>query len=644
MCGIFGWITTDKKSLIDSDKAESLTRLLNHRGPDATGFYKSERCFLGHTRLKIIDLSDLANQPFSDSTGRYQIVLNGEIYNYLELREELEKEGIQFRTKSDTEVLLYSFILWGKGCLQKLEGMFAFAVFDKNKHALFLCRDHLGQKPLYYTFQNGNFIFASELRCIIEHPAVTNYLDINNILKYHIYDVFAFDTTPVQGVKKLLPGNYLEIKNGSTVIQKYWDSIPGEHESNLSFDDALEHLDELMTRSLNMHMRSDVPFGVFLSGGIDSSLITFYAKKILQGKELRSFSIAVDCENFNEGPVAEMVSSQLGCNSQLFNLNEQGVSDAMNVMFSCMDEPLADPGLLNSYFLAKNARDHIKVALVGDGGDELFGGYVTFKAVPWLKRLQSYLPGRLFPVMAMLAKKLIINKNKYMSMDFKLTQFMKGYSVDDLIRLPMWLASLTSEDIQRLYKKEFLTQYCFHKNSYSDTLFFDLQKASGKVKGKSLFDIMLYQYQKYFLPEFVLAHTDRASMRTSLEVRCPFVDKSIIEFANKLPLDFKIKNSQLKKILTGLMGNLNFSQPVLRHKKQGFTFPVASWLQGSLSKKLVGLLSPPENDPDDIWNWSYITKMVNEHLSGKENHYRALWNIMVLLQWRRNYPYLRFPA
>lgn len=643
MCGIFGWIITDKTSTIDIGKAEALTRLLHHRGPDATGFYKGDRFFFGHTRLKIIDLSNQANQPFSDLTDRYSIVLNGEIYNYLELKKELEHEGLQFRTKSDTEVLLYSFIYWGKDCLQKLEGMFAFAVFDKKDHTLFLCRDHLGQKPLYYTYQKDNFIFASELRSIIEHPNVENYIDMNNILKYHIYDVFTFEDTPVQNVKKLLPGNYLELKNEKIIIKKYWDSVPGEQRCDLSVADAMEQLDGLMTRSLNKHLRSDVPFGVFLSGGIDSSLITYYAKKVLKEKELSTFSIAVDFDNFNEGHVAEAVSKQLRCNSHMFHLNEQGIFNAMEVMFSHIDEPLADPGLLNSYFLAKNACNHIKVALVGDGGDELFGGYITFQAVPWLKRLQSYLPAKLFPVMVMIIKKLLVNKNKYMGIDFKLKQFMKGFLVDDLIRLPMWLASFTIEDIQKLYKKDFLIQNCLEQKPDIDMIFSGLREVSKNVETKSLFDIMLYQYQKYFLPEFVLAHTDRASMRTSLEVRCPFVDKSIIEFANKLPMDLKIKNGQLKKILTGLMESLNFPQYVVNHKKQGFTFPVASWLKGMLNKKMIDLLTPSGDESADIWNWPYITQMVNEHLEGKENHYRALWNIMVFIQWRRNYPNLRFP-
>lgn len=641
MCGIFGWIVLNDDYVIDVEVGSSLTGMLNHRGPDATNFYHDDKTFLGHCRLKIIDLSDDANQPMSDDSNNYLLVFNGEIYNYIELKKELEKAGVLFRTSSDSEVLLRSFIQWGSDCLNKIEGMFAFAVYNRYDKSLFLARDHMGQKPLYYTFQKGQFIFSSELRSIINHPAVDKHIDLSKVFQYHVYDVFPFESTPLHNVKKLLPGHYMELNNGNVTIKQYWNSVPGQSRGLVSLDDALESLNDLLTDSVSKHLRSDVPFGVFLSGGVDSSLVTSYAKKVLKDKDLHTFSVQVNFSNFNESPIAKLVSNKLGCKAHYLPLNDDEIIDSMDEMFNNLDEPLADPGLINSFFIAKKAREFIKVALAGDGGDELFGGYITFKAVSWLERTK-FLPDNLIPVMLMLSKMLVFNKNSYMNPYFKLKQFVKGKEANSFNRLPKWLAAFSIEEINQLYNSDFLFHDKEEKSLSEESLFSDLYRASTGLQGMDLTNIMLYQYQKYFLPEFVLAHTDRASMQTSLEVRCPLIDKSIVEFANDLPLKLKIKNGKLKRILFELLKMLEFPADVITHKKQGFTFPVASWLTNRLKSRMMNLLNPDKIRSEKIFNESYIAGLIDDHLSLKENNYRALWNLMVFFQWKENFPNLSF--
>jgi len=641
MCGIFGWLTTDNSNRINVEVGRSLSQLLSHRGPDAYGQYHSSRCFLGHQRLKVIDLSDEANQPMSDPSGRYYVIFNGEIYNYIELRKELEKEGLRFRTASDTEVLLRAYITWGKKCFSRLEGMFVFAIYDSLDHSLVLCRDFAGQKPLYYTLQGGHFIFASELRGIIEHPDVEGNIDIMNVFKYHIYDVFPFETTPIQNVFKLLPGHLLELRDGKVTIEKYWQSVPGAG-SITSVDEALDQLDSLLTASLIKHLRSDVPYGVFLSGGVDPSLVAYYARKVLNAEELKTFVVAVNFMGFDERPTAMAVSDWLGCRSHVFHLDEQGIFSSMNEMFVHIDEPLADPGLMNAHFISKNARQHIKVALAGDGGDELFGGYVTFRAIPWLREI-GYLPDRLLLPFIHLVRKMSPDKYGYMSLDFKLQQFMKGYRTEDVYRLPCWLAAFSPHQLFSLYKKDYVARFS-SPGALNDELFHELSSSVGETGTNSLANVMLLQYQKFFLPEFVLAHTDRASMQQSLEVRCPLLDKPIFEFANTLPLHLKVNNSKLKVLLFELLNHLDFPQEAVRHPKRGFTFPLASWLRGRLKHVMLDVLSPENIDAVGVFDRLFIEQLIREHVSGKANHYRELWNLIVLFQWIKKYSKLTFHA
>jgi asparagine synthase (glutamine-hydrolysing) len=635
MCGIFGWLRED--GLPDYEIGRRITDLLKHRGPDDSGYKIVNNCFLGHRRLSIIDVSKAGHQPFSSADGRYNIVFNGEIYNYLELRNELIAEGISFSTQTDTEVLLHAYLRWGKECLNKLEGMFAFAIFDRNAQELFLCRDHLGQKPLYFTQQNGNFIFSSELRCIIKHPQVDPRIELKSILKYHVYDFLPRNLTPLRNVWKLPPGHFLVLRNNSIVIHEYWKSTPGHNESKITIDKAISQLDSLLFDSVKKHLRSDVPYGIFLSGGIDSSLVTHYARSVLGKDDLKTFSVAFEYKNFDESKVAQAVARKYGTNHTVIPMTKESILNSIHKILDHLDEPLANPGLVNSYFISNFAAGDIKVALSGNGGDELFGGYVTFKA-DLASKILSALPDQFINSFKFLSSKVLSASSDYMSFDFKVNNLLKGFPGPDILRNQCWLAAISPEEIPGLYKGLNLPDLFFKRATIKDNIFEEVTDAAYPVEKSNLRNKMLIQYQKLFLPEFVCANTDRASMSVSLEVRSPFIHRPIIEFANTLPQNLKIRKNKLKYLLFELGKRLGLPREVLNHPKQGFTFPVAGWLRTDLKETMEEVFSQETVSRFGIIDKNRISLLKREHLSGKRNHYKALWNLLTLFKWMQNFP------
>ena len=636
MCGIFGWVTDKHKGAPDFETGKSLTDLLVHRGPDDSGYRLIQNCFLGHRRLSIIDLSEAGRQPFASPDNRHHMVFNGEIYNYLEIRKELEQIGIGFSTKSDTEVLLNAYIKWGAACLDKIEGMFAFAIYDSLSHEFFLCRDHIGQKPLYYTYKNGHFIFSSELRSIIKHPVVDPRVDIESLLKYNLYDFTPYDKSILKDVYKLPPAHYLIFKEGKININMYWNSVP-EVDNCITMEDALERIDALMLSSVEKHLRADVPYGVFLSGGIDSSLITSYARRVLGGNELKTFSVAVEFENFNEADVAASVAGKYKTTHKILHMGEEELKHSINVMINHLDEPMADPGLINAHFISANAVKDIKVALAGDGGDELFAGYITFKAES-IAKIMGKAPEFVSAFLKFIVRRLLPSSPKYMSLDFRLNGFLKGFPGPELLRNQCWIGAMTPEVIRGLYKDIDISGAFFNRDLKGENIFSELVQVSQPVKDSNLVDKMLFQYQKFFLPEFVCAHTDRASMKVSLEVRSPLIHKPLIEFANRLPKELKVKNGRLKRILFDLAERREMPQEVLNHPKQGFIFPVAGWLRTHLRDMMEEILSEKSISESGMIDAKIVKKMKSEHLSGRFNHYKPLWNLLIFFKWLRNFP------
>lgn len=636
MCAIFGWI---KKTGVFNDKELALCRrallTMKHRGPNHTGEAVFNDVFMGHNRLKIIDLSDGANQPFLSDDGRFILSFNGEIYNYIELRRDLEKEGVVFRTSSDTEVLLKKFIKEKESSFSALDGMFAGAVYDKASKKHYLFRDHLGQKPLYYFEYPEGLIYGSELRAFLSLDYFRWKLDLNNFLKFLTHSCYIWDTTPLEGVKKLLPGCYLELDNklGKSELHRYWDSVPGTGESDMGFDEAILEFKRLFDRSCQINMRSDAPYGVFLSGGVDSSMVLDSCHRLNQG--ISAFHVSMSESDFDESHKADIIAGSLGIkNKKRFIMDENSIKDSLDSFFSLSDEPHGDPGWANTYFLAKSCRKDITVALAGDGADELFAGYISFLALgpeKWFK----HCPGALIPFIKQISKRVIPGNDMYLGMQFKAVSFLQGFPAKNGLRFPLWLGAIAPEDLYRLCPwKEFSF---FSREAGKDSIFADIYAALSVADARSRIKMLLYYYQKFFLPEFVCAHTDRAAMLNSLEVRSPFLSVEIIEFANRLPDRLKTDGRKLKNILRQVLLRQGLPRQIYQQKKHGFTFPVARWLKSALRSRMNESLSLKRWD-NGLIDHAFMNFLKHEHLTGKSNNYRILFNLMVFSEWLERHP------
>lgn len=634
MCGIFGWIKW-KDSFSESEINASREALssMKHRGPDFQGEWFSDTVYMGHRRLSIIDLSPEAHQPFKDEGGNYVLIFNGEIYNYLELKTELKKQGLVFRTSSDTEVLLAAFKSFGEKAFLRFNGMFTVAIYDRTAEKHFLVRDHLGQKPLYYYLHNDGLVYASELGALLSMKGFQWQLDKNNFLKFLTNSCYMWDTTPLLGVKKLLPGHYLEIKNEKVVLHQYWDSLPGDKITSLDFEEATSAFQSMLDQSCQISLRSDVPYGVFLSGGIDSSLVLESCRRI--DPKISAFSVSMQESDFDEGEKARKIADFLGINSHYSCLMDfHSIQDAIDAFCSFSDEPHGDPGFVNSYFLAKYCQANIKVALSGDGADELFAGYITFLAVKKEKIFRRF-PDYCISWLEKMVRSVFSGGDGYVGLQFKALAFLQGFPAHPTTRFPLWLGALSPEDLQKLCPWQ--DKLFFSRMGEKGTLFEDFRKVLAKMGGKTYTQMFLYFYQKFFLPEFVCMHTDRAAMQCSLEVRSPFLSVPIIEFANSLPDSFKMCKGELKKMLRCAAQRRGLPQSICNQKKQGFTFPLARWLKTILKNKMDEILSPKVWD-NGLINPLYMEHLKEQHLSGKRNNYRILYNLMVFRKWLDKYP------
>lgn len=634
MCAIFGWLKFDHYFTEgEITAARKALASMAHRGPNFQGEWFTDRVYMGHRRLSIIDLSPEANQPFVDEGGKYIITFNGEIYNYIELKIELQNKGFRFRTTSDTEVLLTAFISWGEKAFLKFDGMFATAIHDTIQEKHYLFRDYLGQKPLYYYVYPNGVVYASELRALLALDCFRWKLDLNNFLKYLTNSCYMWDTTPLVGVKKLLPGCYLEVDKDKVTRHRFWDSIPGDNSIGITLEEAVQEFQRLFDRSCEISMRSDVPYGVFLSGGIDSSLVLDSCRKF--NKEICSFSVSMGESDFDELEKAKTVADYLKIKTRKSYLMDfQSVQESIDAFFSFTDEPHGDPGLVNSYFLAKSCKPDITVALAGDGADELFAGYVTFLALE-RENLFSSIPECVVSGANRVIEYLLPGNDKYLGLQFKALSFLQGFPAHDLTRFPLWVGAISPKELYKLCPWQ--DNSFFSRMGEEGTLFEDFRKVLSVMEGKSRKQMFLYFYQKFFLSEFVCMHTDRAAMQSSLEVRSPFLSVPLIEFANKLPDHFKTSKGELKRILKYATRQRGFQKVIYNQKKQGFTFPLARWLKTVLKNKMDEILSPKVWD-NGLIDPLYMEHLKVQHLSGKRNNYRILYNLMVFRKWLDKYP------
>lgn len=607
MCGVVGFVGRG-----GSDDLRRMTASLAHRGPDADGFYVDKECqlFLGHRRLSVIDIES-GTQPMWNEDGTVAVVFNGEIYNHKELRKLLVNRGHLFRSNhSDTEVLVHGYEEWREGLLPRLNGMFAFAIYDRNHKRLLLARDRFGEKPLYYTDRCGAFAFASELKALSAHPQFERAVDGRALQKFFAHGFFPSPHTLYQSTFRLPGGTYLvyDIRSGRYRTQSYWRfRIEPDDQLTARGDDELaEELRELLSRSVRQRLESDVPVGVFLSGGLDSSAVFAMARRSVASNSVSTFTIGFDEPSFDESDYAREVSDAIGSRHYEQRLTLGGARELAESVLSRMDEPLGDASILPTYLLSKFTRQHVTVALSGDGGDELFAGYDTIRALEPARYYHMLVPALIHNNLKRFAQ-WWPRSARYMSFDFRLKRALTGLSYPQELWNPVWLGPVEPAELAAMFLEPMDVEDVF-----SEAL--ALWRSSTS---KDALDKTLEFYTNLYLPDDILTKVDRASMMVSLEVRAPFLDNDVVEFARRLPRHFKYCGGTRKRLLKKAMQGV-LPARTLSRRKRGFGIPASEWLR---EFPLVPPLRPVPNV-----NGGWVARRWEDHRQGRSDHRLLLWS------------------
>jgi len=623
VCGITGFVVERRPSYEPSKVVRAMADTMYHRGPDAEGYMDSSPAYFGHRRLKIIDLEG-GKQPLANEDGSVTVVFNGEIYNYLELRSELEKKGHKLVTRSDTEVIVHLWEEVGTDVPNHLSGMFAFAIWDSRKKQLFLARDRMGKKPLFWTSTPDAFVFGSELKSVMLHPAVPKKLSALSVRKYLLYDTVPSPGTILENVFKLEPGTWLLYSGGERRIGRYWDiSFPARSQRAPAMPQAQERLFELMEDSVRKRLISDVPLGVFLSGGIDSSIVTALMCKISGAANVKSFSVGFPIPSFDESSYAGLVASHFRTRHHSKELDPRTMLELLPGIVGRLDEPLADNSLIPTYFLAQFTRERVTVALGGDGGDELCLGYPTFQAHK-VARWYQMLPGVVRSLIARIVDALPVS-TKNVSLDYQARQFVRGFDYDRFGRHFVWIGSVPPSDQPALLNPDFAG------HGPAEVLE-DIDRLAGRCEPRDDFDLLTNLYSKIYMCDDILTKVDRASMMHSLEARAPFLDHTVVEFLTSLPTSYKLHGFKMKYIMKKTFAQTLPAQ-IIKRKKKGFGVPVADWLKGELKVWVDELLSPQSLARHGVFLPVGVHGLWNDHVAGIRDNRKPLWSIIVLLLW-----------
>jgi asparagine synthase (glutamine-hydrolysing) len=622
MCGIAGVVGRDG---VDRDALVRMTRVLRHRGPDDEGFFVREYddgvgVGLGFRRLSIIDL-ETGNQPISNESGSLQLVFNGEIYNFAELRERLESVGHLFATLADTEVIVHLYEELGSRCLDRLNGMFAFALWDDARRELVLARDRFGKKPLYYADLGDTLMFGSELKALRGHPRCPDEIDADALSHYLALEYVPTPWSILRSVRKLPAGHLLRWRDGRVSVERWWDMSFGETQERTD-EDVIEEFRTQLRAAVRRRLVSDVPLGAFLSGGIDSSSVVAMMVEELPPESVKTFTIGFGERSFDESEHGRRVASHFGTDHYEDVFTPRVMLDLLPTVVEFLDEPFADASVLPTYLLSRFTRESVTVALGGDGSDELLAGYPTFPAerAARLYRVPHALHHR---VVVPLVDKVPVSTANF-SFDFKLKRFVRGAGESPDARHATWLGSFTPGDQQRLLQGQ-------------PTDIFAAQRAViNAAPSTNWVERLIYLYSTTYLQDDILVKVDRASMACSLEVRAPFLDVELVEFLGRVPARLKLRRFDTKHLLKRAMAD-TLPAGIAGRAKKGFGIPLAEWLKEDLREQLEDELAPSRVDHQGIFDAREVRRLVSEHLDGRRDHRKQLWTLLMFQLWHRRW-------
>ena len=629
MCGICGIAISRGGPQVSKEILHRMNESISHRGPDEDGFYMNDKIGLASRRLSIIDLAG-GSQPISNEDGTLQIVFNGEIYNYRELRDYLEKHGHIFRTQSDTEAILHLYEEFGTDCLQHLDGIFAFAIWNEKTQELLLARDRMGIKPLYYThLPDWQFIFGSEMKSILANPAVERKIDLISLNEYLSYEYVPTPRTIIRNVWRLEAGHFL-IYNRRGVEVRVYDSLSfrqSESRPPVDWRDYSASLYSTLRSAVQRELVSDVPVGVLLSGGLDSSTIAALMVDLYPGK-VESFTIGFEEGSFDESRYARKVASYLNTQHNELVLTSKKAVELVGDISNFLDEPFADSSIIPTYLLSRFARQKVKVVLGGDGGDELFAGYPTVlshrligyyeRLVPWA--LRAYVAPRVMDHLKVSFDNI--------SLDFRMRRFLAGRGVPLINRHQRWLGSFVDEEKSSLLQNwvKPVLRETYHQ-SYEYARHSDAREPLNQI---------LFNDLKTYLEGDILYKVDRASMAASLEVRVPFLNREVVQFANDLPMDLKLHNFTGKFLLKKMMKG-RLPDDIIWRSKKGFNMPVAYWLSGDLKELMMDMFSESFVNRQNFFDYSYIKQLTDEHFHRSKDNRKLLWTLLMFQLWYQSY-------
>ena len=625
MCGISGIFSFNEHHVIDEQLLKSMNNVQAHRGPNDQGYYIGNGIGLGHRRLSIIDLAG-GHQPIYNEDNTVSVVFNGEIFNHHEIEKELKDKGHVFKTTSDTETIVHAWEEWGVECVHHFRGMFAFILWDDNKKELFVVRDRLGIKPLHYSLlTDGSVIFGSELKVLRQHPLCSNEISPEAIEDYLTFGYVPDPKTIFTNTYKLEAGHYLHLKQGKVptklTSKQYWD-LPWQAAKTLSTQEIESELIERLKDAVNIRMEAEVPLGSFLSGGVDSGAIVAMMSQ-LQDKAVTTCSIGFDVPEFNETDFAQLVADRYKTNHQVEMVDHEDF-DLIDKLIDIYDEPYADSSALPTYRVCELARKHVTVALSGDGGDELFAGYRRYRFHMAEQALRDQIPTAIRkPIFGLLGK-------VYPKLDWA-PQFLRAKTTFQSLAMTSSEAYLNSMSKLRADERNALYSTAFKQqlNGYIANQVFE-KILDGKSFDDPLKEIQYLDYKTWVTGD-INTKVDRASMAHGLEVRVPILDHQFIEWAFKVPSSLNLKGSEgkaeFKKQLEPHVPNDN-----LYRKKMGFSIPLAQWLRGPLEAKMTKLLTSKTFQQTNIFQAEKVSKMIDEHVTGKNDHSAALWTLMMLGQ------------